>query len=137
MNLNGQDAICKSNDSPQPGGIRFEPSVIDNPRPTAGRGWPPNRLDRRHFEFRPGRLLRSHDGDRDSCQGSCAHLINSILTASTPLRTTMKTQLKTEPVDKHAEYNKPRMFFLSVMALLPAGIGFSMRTSIADDLKTT
>src|SRR6266581_934425 len=49
----------------------------------------------------------------------------------------MKTQLKTEPVDKHAEYNKPRMFFLSVMALLTAGISFSMRTSIADDLKTT
>src|SRR6476660_353498 len=49
----------------------------------------------------------------------------------------MKTQLKTMPVDKHAEYNKPRMFFLSVMALLTAGISFSMRTSIADDLKTT
>src|SRR5258708_25535106 len=49
----------------------------------------------------------------------------------------MKTQLKTEPVDKHAEYNKPRMFFLSALALLTAGISFSMRTIIADDLKTT
>jgi hypothetical protein len=49
----------------------------------------------------------------------------------------MKTQLKTTPVDKHAAYNKPRMFFLSVCALLTAGISFSMRTSIADDLKTT
>src|SRR2546421_5616164 len=48
----------------------------------------------------------------------------------------MSTQLKTA-VDKHAEYNKPRMFFLSVVALLTAGVSFSMRTSIADDLKTT
>jgi hypothetical protein len=47
----------------------------------------------------------------------------------------MSTQLKTA-VDKHAEYNKPRMFFLSVVALLTAGVSFSMRTSIADDLKT-
>src|SRR5205085_3494279 len=49
----------------------------------------------------------------------------------------MTTQLKSPPVDKHAAYNKPRMFFLSVMALLTAGISFSMRTSIADDLRTT
>jgi MFS family permease len=49
----------------------------------------------------------------------------------------MTTQLKTTPVDKHAEFNKPRMFFLCVMALLTAGVSFSMRTSIADDLKTT
>jgi len=49
----------------------------------------------------------------------------------------MTTQLKTTSVDKHAAYNKPRMFFLSVMALLTAGVSFSMRTSIADDLKTT
>ena len=47
----------------------------------------------------------------------------------------MKTQ--TTLVDKHAEYNKPRMFFLSVMALLTAGISFSMRTIIAGDLQTT
>src|SRR5207248_895892 len=38
----------------------------------------------------------------DILRGGCACLINSILTASTPLRTTMKTQLKTAPVDKHA-----------------------------------
>ncbi|HTM47782.1 MAG TPA: MFS transporter [Bryobacteraceae bacterium] len=49
----------------------------------------------------------------------------------------MNSQLKNPPVDKHADFNKPRMFFLSVMALLTAGISFSMRTSIADDLKTT
>jgi MFS family permease len=49
----------------------------------------------------------------------------------------MNSQLKTPSADKHADFNKPRMFFLSVMALLTAGISFSMRTSIADDLKTT
>ena len=32
----------------------------------------------------------------------------------------------------HAAYNKPRMFFLSTLALLTAGISFSMRTIIAD-----
>src|SRR5712671_6620915 len=51
--------------------------------------------------------------------------------------TNMTTQLKTTPVDMHSAYNKPRMFFLSALALLTAGISFSMRTSIADDLKTT
>src|SRR5262249_28321302 len=51
-------------------------------------------------------------------------------------RITMSAQLKTTTVDKHSEYNKPRMFFLSVVALLTAGVSFSMRTSIADDLKT-
>src|SRR5262249_60630505 len=49
----------------------------------------------------------------------------------------MTTQLKTPTVDKHAAYNKPRMFFLSALAILTAGISFSLRTSIADDLKTT
>ena len=47
----------------------------------------------------------------------------------------MPTQLKTPPADKHAAFNKPRMFFLSALALLTAGISFSLRTSIADDLK--
>src|SRR5580700_4920154 len=40
-------------------------------------------------------------------------------------------------IDKHAAYNKPRMFFLSALALFTAGISFSLRTSIADDLRTT
>src|SRR3989442_1413900 len=42
-----------------------------------------------------------------------------------------------QAVDKHAAYNKPRMFFLSVCALATAGLSFAMRSSIADDLKTT
>src|SRR6202140_4947651 len=49
----------------------------------------------------------------------------------------MTTQLKAPSADKHSAYNKPRMFFLSALALFTAGISFSMRTSIADDLKTT
>jgi MFS family permease len=49
----------------------------------------------------------------------------------------MTTQLKTPVVDRHSAYNKPRMFFLSALALLTAGMSFSLRTSIADDLKTT
>ncbi len=49
----------------------------------------------------------------------------------------MPTQVKTPPADKHAAFNKPRMFFLSALALLTAGISFSLRTSIADDLKNT
>src|SRR3982075_1452227 len=48
----------------------------------------------------------------------------------------MATKLSAPSADMHAAYNKPRMFFLSVLALLTAGISFSMRTSIADDLKT-
>ena len=48
----------------------------------------------------------------------------------------MSTALKSPPIDRHAAYNKPRMFFLSALALLTAGISFSLRTSIADDLKT-
>src|SRR5580693_4659520 len=49
----------------------------------------------------------------------------------------MSIALKIPTIDKHAEYNKPRMFFLSAMAILTAGISFSLRTSIADDLKIT
>src|SRR6266849_744672 len=49
----------------------------------------------------------------------------------------MPTQLKSPSTDKHSAYNKPRMFFLSALALLTAGISFSLRTIIADDLKTT
>src|SRR5580704_7327888 len=62
----------------------------------------------------------------------------SILAPSTSNpRATMTTQLKSPSADKHAAYNKTRMFFLSALALLTAGISFSMRTIIADDLKTT
>jgi len=49
----------------------------------------------------------------------------------------MPTKLAAPSADMHAAYNKPRMFFLSALALLTAGISFSMRTIIADDLKTT
>src|SRR5215831_18949848 len=49
----------------------------------------------------------------------------------------MSIETTTAPADKHAAYNKPRMFFLSALALLTAGVSFSLRTSIADDLKTT
>ena len=49
----------------------------------------------------------------------------------------MTTQVKSPSTDMHAAYNKPRMFFLSALALLTAGVSFSMRTIIADDLKTT
>jgi MFS family permease len=39
--------------------------------------------------------------------------------------------------EKHAAYNKPRMFFLSVCALVTAGLSFAMRSSIAGDLQKT
>src|SRR5215467_7941149 len=47
----------------------------------------------------------------------------------------MSIETTTAAADKHAAYNKPRMFFLSALALLTAGVSFSLRTSIADDLK--
>jgi len=37
--------------------------------------------------------------------------------------------------DRHAEYNKPRLFFLSVIALATAGIGFSIRGDIGGGLR--
>ncbi|MEW5975873.1 MAG: MFS transporter [Acidobacteriota bacterium] len=40
-------------------------------------------------------------------------------------------------VDRHAEYNKGKLFLLSVIALTTAGIGFAIRGSIAVDLQST
>ncbi|MEO7651031.1 MAG: MFS transporter [Bryobacteraceae bacterium] len=39
-------------------------------------------------------------------------------------------------VDKHAAYDKKKLFLVSVLALITAGISFSIRTSIASDLQT-
>lgn len=38
--------------------------------------------------------------------------------------------------DKHAQYDKGRLFFLSVLALVTAGLAFALRSSIAADLQT-
>ena len=38
--------------------------------------------------------------------------------------------------DRHSDYNKSKLFVLSVIALVTAGVAFSIRASIADDLKT-
>jgi MFS family permease len=48
----------------------------------------------------------------------------------------MTTGVQSQPTDRHAEYNKPRMFFLSVCALVTAGISFALRSSVAGDLGT-
>ena len=40
-------------------------------------------------------------------------------------------------MDQHAEYNKSKLFILSVLALTTAGIGFAIRGGIAGDLQTT
>src|SRR5947207_4845322 len=37
--------------------------------------------------------------------------------------------------DRHAEYNKPKLFLLSVIALATAGIGFSIRGDIGGALQ--
>src|SRR5437016_6913970 len=37
--------------------------------------------------------------------------------------------------DRHAEYNKPKLFLLSVIALATAGIGFSIRGDIGGALR--
>ncbi len=39
--------------------------------------------------------------------------------------------------DRHAGYNKGRLFLVSVMALFTAGVGFSLRGNIAGDLRQT
>src|SRR5437762_6375403 len=39
-------------------------------------------------------------------------------------------------MDRHAEYNKPKLFLLSVMALATAGIGFSIRGDIGGALRS-
>ncbi len=43
----------------------------------------------------------------------------------------------TKTLDRHSEYNRKKLFTLSVVALVTAGVAFSIRASIADDLKTT
>jgi MFS family permease len=40
-------------------------------------------------------------------------------------------------VDRHASFNKSRLFLISVIALITAGVSFSMRASIATALRTT
>jgi fucose permease len=40
-------------------------------------------------------------------------------------------------VDRHAAYDKKKLFILSVLALVTAGISFGIRSSIADDLRKT
>jgi MFS family permease len=40
-------------------------------------------------------------------------------------------------VDRHADYNKSRLFLISVIALVTAGVSFSMRSSIATALRAT
>ncbi len=43
----------------------------------------------------------------------------------------------TAPVDRHAAYNKQRIFILSVLALATAGINSAIQTAIAKDLQST
>src|SRR5947207_797130 len=38
-------------------------------------------------------------------------------------------------IDRHAQYNKPKLFLLSVIALATAGIGFSIRGDIGGALR--
>src|SRR5437867_2985318 len=44
---------------------------------------------------------------------------------------------KPAPVDRHASYDKKKLFILSVIALVTAGLSFGIRSSIANDLQTT
>src|SRR5437899_2235978 len=45
--------------------------------------------------------------------------------------------IKPAPVDRHASYDKKKLFVLSVIALVTAGLSFGIRSSIANDLQTT
>jgi len=38
-------------------------------------------------------------------------------------------------VDRHAAYNKPRLFLVSVLALFTAGLAASLRANVATDLQ--
>jgi MFS family permease len=40
-------------------------------------------------------------------------------------------------IDRHADYNKSKLFLISIIALVTAGVSFSMRSSIATALRTT
>jgi MFS family permease len=42
-----------------------------------------------------------------------------------------------DTADRHAEYDKRKLFFLSVVALVTAGVSFSVRSSVAEILRTT
>ena len=50
----------------------------------------------------------------------------------------MRATLTTTPVaDIHAAYNKSKLFLISVIALVTAGVSFSMRASVASTLRMT
>jgi predicted membrane protein len=40
-------------------------------------------------------------------------------------------------IDRHADYNKSKLFLISIIALVTAGVSFSMRSSIATALRAT
>ncbi len=45
--------------------------------------------------------------------------------------------IRPAPVDRHAAFDKRKLFILSVIALVTAGVSFGIRGSIASDLQTT
>src|ERR1043166_9605538 len=47
----------------------------------------------------------------------------------------MNTSASAAGVDRHADYNKSRLFLVSIIALFTAGLGASIRASIASDLQ--
>jgi hypothetical protein len=47
------------------------------------------------------------------------------------------TTVTPAPVDRHAAFDKKKLFILSVLALVTAGVSFGIRGSIASDLQTT
>jgi MFS family permease len=50
----------------------------------------------------------------------------------------MRATLTNTPVaDLHAAYNKPKLFLISVIALVTAGVSFIMRASVGDTLRAT
>lgn len=47
------------------------------------------------------------------------------------------SSIKTVPIDRHAAFDKKKLFILSVIALVTAGVSFGLRGSIGRDLQTT
>src|SRR5215470_630419 len=47
----------------------------------------------------------------------------------------MSTQVASAGPDRHAAYNKSRLFLVSIIALFTAGMGASLRANIAGDLE--
>ena len=47
----------------------------------------------------------------------------------------MNTPVAAAPPDRHAAYNKGRLFVVSVLALFTAGLAASLRASVATDLQ--